>query len=117
VTARSAHTQWAYSCYTSDLEERAELVMLDAKSSIVVLDQPFATSAAQTQTLSIEGVLDALKMILIGAPLNDVLHSVALLIEAHSEGILCTIYLLDEVGELPIDTQVALLRVLSGTRI
>ena len=72
--------------------------MSDAKSSIVVLDQPFATSAAQTQTLSIEGVLDALKMILIGAPLNDVLHSVALLIEAHSEGILCTIYLLDEDG-------------------
>ena len=72
--------------------------MSDAKSSIVVLDQPVATSAAQTQTLSIEGVLDALKMILIGAPLNDVLHSVALLIEAHSEGILCTIYLLDEDG-------------------
>src|SRR3989441_10545049 len=72
--------------------------MLDAKSSIVVLDQRFATFAAQTQTLSSEGVLDALKMILIGAPLNDVLHSVALLIEAHMEGILCTIYLLDEDG-------------------
>src|SRR6202521_3542759 len=72
--------------------------MTDAKSSIVVLDQISATSPAQTQTLSSEGVLDALKMILIGAPLNDVLHSVALLIEAHSEGILCTIYLLDEDG-------------------
>src|SRR3989441_5686863 len=72
--------------------------MLDAKSSIVVLDQPFATSPARTQTLSSEGVLDALKMILTDAPLNDVLHSVALLIEAHTEGILCTIYLLDEDG-------------------
>src|SRR2546425_2290334 len=72
--------------------------MLDAKSSIVVLDQRFATFAAQTQTLSSEGVLDALKMILIGAPLNDVLHSVALLIEAHMEGILCSIFLLDEDG-------------------
>ena len=37
-------------------------------------------------------------MILTDAPLNDVLHSVALLIEAHSEGMLCTIYLLDEDG-------------------
>ena len=59
--------------------------MSDAKSSIVVLDQPFATSAAQTQTLSSESVLDAFKMTLIGAPLNDALHSVALLIEAHTE--------------------------------
>jgi len=72
--------------------------MTDAKSSIVVLDQVSATSPARTQTLSSEGVLDALKMILTDAPLNDVLHSVALLIEAHSEGMLCTIYLLDEDG-------------------
>src|SRR6267143_719902 len=72
--------------------------MLDAKSSIVVLDQPFATSPARTQTLSSEGVLDALKMILTDAPLNDVLHSVALLIEAHTEGVLCTIFPLDEDG-------------------
>jgi PAS domain S-box-containing protein len=72
--------------------------MTDAKSSIVVLDQVSATSPARTQTLSSEGVLDALKMILTDAPLNDVLHSVALLIEAHLEGILCTIYLLDEDG-------------------
>jgi formate hydrogenlyase transcriptional activator len=72
--------------------------MSEAKSSIVVLDQVSATSPARTQTLSSEGVLDALKMILTDAPLNDVLHSVALLIEAHSEGVLCTIYLLDEDG-------------------
>src|SRR6266403_1877086 len=72
--------------------------MTSAKSSIVVLDQVSATSPARTQTLPSEGVLDALKMILTDAPLNDVLHSVALLIEAHSEGLLCTIYLLDEDG-------------------
>jgi len=72
--------------------------MTDAKSPIVVLDQACATSPARTQTLSSEGVLDALKMILTDAPLNDVLHSVALLIEAHSEEMLCTIYLLDEDG-------------------
>src|SRR6266436_5049875 len=72
--------------------------MADPKPSIVVLDQASATSPARTQTLSSEAVLDALKMILTDAPLNDVLHSVALLIEAHSEGMLCTIYLLDEDG-------------------
>src|SRR3984893_17545970 len=72
--------------------------MTSAKSSIVVLDQVSAPSPAPTQTLSSEGVLDALKMILIDAPLNDVLHSVALLIDAHSEGMLCTIYLLEEDG-------------------
>src|SRR6266852_3269862 len=72
--------------------------MADPKPSIVVLDQASATSPARTQTLSSEAVLDALKMILTDAPLSDVLHSVALLIEAHSEGMLCTIYLLDEDG-------------------
>jgi formate hydrogenlyase transcriptional activator len=72
--------------------------MTSAKSAIVVLDQVSAPSPAPTQTLSSEGVLDALKMILTDAPLNDVLHSVALLIDAHSEGMLCTIYLLDEDG-------------------
>src|ERR1700730_5355501 len=72
--------------------------MTEAKSSIVVLDEVSATSPSPTQTLSSEGVLDALKMILTDAPLNDVLHSVALLIEAHSQGMLCTIYLLDEDG-------------------
>jgi formate hydrogenlyase transcriptional activator len=72
--------------------------MSEAKSSIVVLDQVSATSPEQTQTLSSQDVLDALKMILGGAPLNDVLHSVALLIEAHTEGVLCTIFLLDEDG-------------------
>src|SRR6266852_6123196 len=72
--------------------------MADPKPSIVVLDQASATSPARTQTLSSEAVLDALKMILTDAPLNDVLHSVALLIEAHLEGMLCTIYLLDEDG-------------------
>src|ERR1700726_850834 len=72
--------------------------MTSAKPSIVVLDQVSAPSPAPTQTLSSDGVLDALKMILTDAPLNDVLHSVALLSDAHSEGMLCTIYLLDEDG-------------------
>src|SRR5271154_3576242 len=48
------------------------------------------------RTLSSEVVLDALKMILLGAPLNDILTSVALLIEAHSDGMLCSIFLLED---------------------
>jgi len=57
--------------------------MPDVNSSIAVLNPPFATSAL-TQTLASEGVLEALKMIFTDAPLNDVLHSVALLIEAQT---------------------------------
>src|ERR1700726_1250412 len=57
------------------------------------------TSPSPTQTLADDGVFDALKMILIGAPLNDILGSVALLIEAHSEGAVCSIFLVDEDGQ------------------
>jgi PAS domain S-box-containing protein len=51
-----------------------------------------------TYTLSGEAVLDALKMILSDAPLEQVLNSVALLIEAQSEAMVCTISLLQEDG-------------------
>jgi formate hydrogenlyase transcriptional activator len=51
-----------------------------------------------THTLPAESVLDALKMILGDAPLKEVLTSVALLIEAQSEAMLCTISLLQEDG-------------------
>ena len=61
--------------------------------------QALPTSPSPAQSLSSEAVLDALKMILIGAPLNDVLRSVALLIEAHTEGAVCSIFLLDEDGQ------------------
>lgn len=49
-------------------------------------------------TLSGEVVLDALKMILIGAPLPQVLTSVARLIETQRPGILCSILLLEADG-------------------
>src|SRR3989454_9204821 len=61
--------------------------------------QALPTSPPPAQSLSSDAVFDALKMILIGAPLNDVLSSVALLIEAHSEGAVCSIFLLDEDGQ------------------
>jgi hypothetical protein len=43
-----------------------------------------------------DAVLDALKMILLGASLNEVLTTVTRLIEAHSVGMLCSIFLLDD---------------------
>ncbi len=49
-------------------------------------------------SLSSEAVLDALKMILLDAPLREVLRSLALLIEAQSEGMLCSIFLLEQDG-------------------
>jgi hypothetical protein len=37
-------------------------------------------------------------MILLGAPLHEVLTTITRLIEAHSTGMLCSIFLLDEDG-------------------
>ncbi len=71
--------------------------MANAKASPNL--QALRTSPSPAQSLSSKAVLDALKMILIGAPLNDVLRSVALLIEAHTEGAVCSIFLLDEDGQ------------------
>jgi formate hydrogenlyase transcriptional activator len=54
--------------------------------------------AIHPKTLSSEAVLDALKMILLDAPLHEVLRSLALLIEAQTEGMLCSIFLLERDG-------------------
>src|SRR5256885_12119883 len=72
--------------------------MTEARTSTTLQDQTSATSPVYAHTLSSEAVLDALKMILIGAPINDVLTSIALLIEAHTQGALCSVFLLDEDG-------------------
>jgi hypothetical protein len=61
-------------------------------------EQESPTPPADPQTLSGEAVLDALKMMLIDAPLKEVLTSVARLIEAHSDGMLCSIFLLEKDG-------------------
>jgi formate hydrogenlyase transcriptional activator len=60
--------------------------------------QALSRSPSPAPTLPSEAVLDALKMMLIGASLNEVLTSLARLIEAHREGMLCSIFLLDEDG-------------------
>jgi formate hydrogenlyase transcriptional activator len=61
-------------------------------------DQASPTSLGSPQTLSSEAVLDALKLILIGTSLTEVLTSITRLIEAHSSGMLCSIFLVEEDG-------------------
>jgi formate hydrogenlyase transcriptional activator len=72
--------------------------MPDARTSTPVQCQASPTSPPSTQTLSSEPVFDALKMILLDAPLNEVLTIVTRLVETHSNGMLCSITLLDEDG-------------------
>jgi len=72
--------------------------MVDVKGSTTLPDKAFPTSRALAQLLPAEAVLDALKMMLIGASLNEVLTSVTRLIEAHRKGMMCSIFLLDEDG-------------------
>src|SRR5271167_3878467 len=69
--------------------------MADARKLTVLPSQALPTSS---QVLSSEAVLDALKMILTDAPLNEVLTSVARLIESHSDGMLCSIFLVEKDG-------------------
>src|SRR5205823_4488963 len=69
-----------------------------ARTPTSLQDRVPAISPAPAETLSNEAVLHALEMILLGACLNEVLTSVTRLIEAHGEGILCSIFLLAEDG-------------------
>jgi formate hydrogenlyase transcriptional activator len=55
-------------------------------------------STHSSGTLSSEALLDALKMVLTGTSLVDVLVSIARLIEAHSNGIICSIFLVQSDG-------------------
>jgi hypothetical protein len=61
-----------------------------ARSKLTPLpDHASPAPPAPPPMLSGKGVLDALKMMLTGVPLNEVLASVARLIEAQSDGMLC----------------------------
>src|SRR5580692_4874393 len=70
--------------------------MADARTPTSLEDQAPPKSPTLAQTLPSDAVLDALKMILLGASLNEVLTTITRLIEAHSTGMLCSIFLLDE---------------------
>jgi formate hydrogenlyase transcriptional activator len=72
--------------------------MADVRTPTSLQDQASLSSPVRAQTLPGEAVFDALKMILLGAPLNEILTSVTRLVEAHSEGMLCSIFLVEEDG-------------------
>src|SRR5271154_7302733 len=56
------------------------------------------SSSRLSPILSRESILDSLKLILAGAPLREVLTTIARLIEGQSPGTLCSIFLLEEEG-------------------
>jgi PAS domain S-box-containing protein len=72
--------------------------MADVRTSTSQPGQAPSKSPSPPETLSSEAVLDALRMIFLDASLNEVLTSVIRLIEAHSSGMLCSIFLLSEDG-------------------
>jgi len=61
-------------------------------------DRASFASPDSTEALSGEALLDALKLILIGAPLAEALTNITRLIEAQRPGMLCSIFLLDADG-------------------
>jgi formate hydrogenlyase transcriptional activator len=75
------------------------LFMVDVRTPTSLQDQAFRITPASAQTPSSEAVLDAQKMILLSTPLNEVLATVCRLISAHREGMLCSIFLLEEDGQ------------------
>jgi formate hydrogenlyase transcriptional activator len=89
-------------CWTSDcailLASRLTSGWFMANAKAAPNLQSLPTSPSPAQTLPSEAVLDALKMMLLGAPLNEVLMSITRLIETHSKGMSCSIFLLDEDG-------------------
>lgn len=92
--------------FQDELKRRAESSAREEPSSTHP-DATFAKPVGQANqttvsdaspAISTQTVLDILKMILTGASLNEVLMSVARLIEAQGEGMLCSIFLFDKDG-------------------
>jgi formate hydrogenlyase transcriptional activator len=72
--------------------------MAESAKSTRLFEPASPTSPGSPRTLSSEAVLDALKMILIGTSLTEVLTSITSLIQAHSDGMLCSIFLVEKDG-------------------
>jgi len=72
--------------------------MADTGKRMRLAERASSNSQAAVQTFSGEAVLDALRMILIDAPLAEVLTSVIRLIETQRPGMLCSVFLLDPDG-------------------
>jgi formate hydrogenlyase transcriptional activator len=63
------------------------------------LQAGIAEAQTHSSLFSSESVLDILKLIFAGAPLEDVLAIIARLVESQSDGLFCTIWLPDEDGK------------------
>src|ERR1700733_2942544 len=72
--------------------------MADATPLTNTSGEASQSSPSLSQTLSRESIFDSLKLILAGAPLGEVLTTIARLIEGQSPGTLCSIFLLEEEG-------------------
>ena len=72
--------------------------MRDSEPSEAFVAETTPTPPRAAPTESSEALLDSLKMILMGTSLADVLTSITRLIEAHSEGMLCSIFLVQPDG-------------------
>jgi PAS domain S-box-containing protein len=81
------------------LEARLDsVIMEDVRTLASQPGQAPSESTIPVETLSSDAVLDALRMIFLDAPLHEVLTNIIRLIEAHSSGMLCSIFLLSEDG-------------------
>src|ERR1700739_1263638 len=74
------------------------MVVTATDSSSVVRTPTPADSCGRTGEVSRGVILDSLRLILAGAPLTDVLKTIARLIEEQSAGLLCSIMFLDDDG-------------------
>jgi formate hydrogenlyase transcriptional activator len=72
--------------------------MVNVRTPSLLQGQASGQSPVLAESLSAKAVLDALKMILVGAPLNEVLTAVTHLVEAHTLGMSCSICLVEEDG-------------------
>jgi hypothetical protein len=58
-----------------------------------------SVTAEAAETVPTEGVLEALKIILVGAPLPEVLTSITRIMEAQNPWLVCSIFLLEPDGQ------------------
>jgi formate hydrogenlyase transcriptional activator len=78
----------------TDVEEN----MPDASPKLHTPGLVPSSSPVSAQLIPADEILNALKMILVGTPLNEVLTSLTRLIESHGNGMLCSIFLVERDG-------------------
>jgi hypothetical protein len=85
-------------CDTFVCSKNRRMPMADPSVLAKITAQEPSTSPGLQEIRSGESILDSLKLILAGAPLGEVLTTIARLIEGQTPGTLCSIFLLEEEG-------------------